>query len=258
MKYQVIKKFYYYFIFFIFPLFLSFSNNINLGQTAQIFKNNNESIRYLLYLPENYYKDSTKKWPIIIFYHGSGECGKNLNLLKKHGIPKFVENKKDFPFIVISPQYELDENYNILNDTSIKTYNLFIQHIISVYKIDPKRIYLTGLSFGGHITWKKALQHPYIFTAIAPVCGYPNNENFNNPKVPENISVLKNMPIWIFHGAKDNKVNIIHSNIMANSLKKINKNLKYTIFPDKGHNIQYDVYEKNENLYKWFLKYKKD
>src|SRR5688572_5232122 len=62
--------------------------------------------RYLLFLPANYGKEKDKKWPLMLFLHGGGERGTDINVVKKHGPPKIVEQKKDFPFIVVSPQCE--------------------------------------------------------------------------------------------------------------------------------------------------------
>ena len=70
-------------------------------QTAEKYV---QETHYLLYLPEGYLSDTTKKWPLLIFLHGSGESGADLEKVKVHGPPKLVEQGKKFPFIIVSPQ----------------------------------------------------------------------------------------------------------------------------------------------------------
>lgn len=102
-------------------------------------------LNYLIHLPKEYYQHNNKKWPMILFLHGIGERGEDLNLLKRNGIPKIVEECDDFPFITVSPQcpsttmwiFEIDSLFEL------------IKNIIIDYRVDIHRIYLTGLSMGG-------------------------------------------------------------------------------------------------------------
>jgi len=218
-------------------------------QIKQKININGKEIRFLLFIPDKYFSETDKKWPTIIFYHGAYENGTNIELVRTNGIPKIVDKRKDFPFIVISPQYELDANYALINEVSILTYNKFIDFLINKYKIDEKRLYLTGLSYGGYMTWKKAMEHSDKFAAIAPVCGFSSYENFNNPKIPDNIINIKNMPVWVFHGANDTEVSIKHADIMVDELKKLGADINYTVFQNSGHDIWGEVYEKDDALY---------
>src|SRR5438105_97965 len=59
---------------------------------------------YLLYLPKEYGKETDKKWPLMIFLHGSGESGSDVEKVKVHGPPKLVAAGKEFPFLLVSPQ----------------------------------------------------------------------------------------------------------------------------------------------------------
>lgn len=227
-------------------------------QTEQKFtkftSNGKEEIRYLLYLPEDF-KNKKNKFPLILFFHGSGESGVNLQLIKKNGIPKIVEKKRNFPFVVISPQYELDRYFRLINQPSVKTYDAFFDFIINKYNIDKKRIYITGLSYGGYLTWKISIEHPERFAAIAPVCGFGVSESMKNPlKIPEDLDKIKDIPIHVFHGENDDTVPIFNSIIMVDALKKIGANVKLTIYPNVGHNSWVNAYEKNNSLYNWFLK----
>src|SRR5437016_5562689 len=104
-------------------------------------------VNYLLYLPADYQQRGSKRWPLILFLHGSGERGTNLNLVTVHGPPKIVKSKPEFPFIVGSPQCPPGERWD--NDALL----VLLDEIIAKYKVDKTRIYLTGLSMGGYGTW---------------------------------------------------------------------------------------------------------
>ena len=123
------------------------------------------SLNYLLWLPADYKKDKSKTFPVMIFLHGSGERGENLDLVKKNGPPSFVENRPDFPFILVSPQCPEGTWWEI------EDLQAMLEKILDKYRIDRSRIYLTGLSMGGFGTWSWACKYPDQFAAIAPVCG---------------------------------------------------------------------------------------
>jgi hypothetical protein len=196
---------------------------------------------YLLFLPQDYKNDSQKKWPMIMFLHGSGERGTVLDSVKKHGPPKIVEQRKDFPFIVVSPQCPPNEGWSVV------TLNKLLDEVIAQNRVDTERIYLTGLSMGGFGTWEYAMAYPNRFAAIAPICG---------GGAPEKAWALRNMPIWVFHGAKDQTVPVKLSEDMVSALKKVGNDVKFTVYPEAGHDSWTDTYN-NPELYAWFLKQKK-
>jgi len=96
---------------------------------------------YLLYLPTDYGKQES--WPLVLFLHGAGERGDDLELVKKHGPPKLPAEGKDFPFIVVSPQCPKDRWWEPLELLAL------LDDIESKYKVDADRMYVTGLSMGG-------------------------------------------------------------------------------------------------------------
>jgi predicted peptidase len=197
--------------------------------------------RYLLYLPENYAKDS-KKWPLLLFLHGVEERGTNLALLKRHGPPKLVEEGKAFPFILVSPQCPEDEWWNS------ETLSILLDDVMSRYRVDEQRIYLTGLSMGGFGTWSLAIHEPHRFAAIIPVCGGGN---------PLEVCKVRHLPIWVFHGAKDTLVPLVKSQEMVDALKKCGShNVKFTIYPHAGHDAWTRTYN-NHEIYQWLLNHKK-
>lgn len=145
---------------------------------------------YLLYLPSEYRKDPVRKWPLILFLHVSGERGADLELVKRHGIPKLIEEGREFEFIAVSPQCPEGE------DWSRETLNALLEEVIAKYSVDEDCISATGLSMGGWAVWNWAIAYPDRFAAIAPVCGRVDRNN------PGKACRIKHVPTWVFHGAK--------------------------------------------------------
>lgn len=196
-------------------------------------------IDYLLFLPQGYEK-SKKRWPLMLFLHGSGESGTNLVKVKKHGPPKIVESKPDFPFILISPQSP-GHGWNV------NTLNALLDNVIRKYRVDKHRVYLTGLSMGGFGTWSLAAAHPKRFAAIVPICGGGD---------PADAKKLAALPIWVFHGAKDPSVPVQKSRDMVEAIKAAGGNIKFTEYPDAKHDCWTETYN-NPELYKWLLEQKR-
>lgn len=193
---------------------------------------------YLLYLPQGYEEVSDKKWPMILFLHGAGECGENIEMVKVHGIPKVAE-AMNLPFICVSPQCPSYLSW----DMEIDELTALIDEIIERYSVDTEKIYITGLSMGGYGTWNMAMLYHDRIAAIAPICGGGD---------PEMAHIIKDIPVWAFHGAKDNVVPIKETEDMVNALKKIDGNVKFTVYPEAKHNCWTETYN-NPELYEWFL-----
>jgi predicted peptidase len=200
------------------------------------------SLKYLLYLPVRY-ELSRKKWPLILFLHGMGECGDDLKIVENHGPPMLIaRKKKHFPFVIISPQCPKNLRWSGLR---LELLNALLDEVIAEYRIDEQRIYLTGLSMGGFGTWRLALAYPDRFAALAPVCGGGD---------PEQAHLIAHLPTWAFHGAKDDVVSIENSQKMVAALKKAGCDVKFTIYPDTGHDSWTETYN-NPKLYAWFLEH---
>lgn len=200
---------------------------------------------YLLYLPKDYDKEPGKKWPLLVFLHGSGESGSDVQKVKAHGPPKQIAAGKELPFIVVSPQAPDKPR----RGWDVETLNTLLDDILAKYRVDEDRVYLSGLSMGGFGTWTWASANPERFAAIAPICGG------GQPRIAAR--QLKNMPMWVFHGAKDDIVPIAESEAMVDALKKAGAaEIKFTVYPDAGHDSWTVTYD-NPELYDWLLTHKR-
>ena len=194
------------------------------------------SLPYLLYLPEGY-AETTERWPLVLFLHGSGERGTDLGLVKRHGPPKRVEEGAAFPFVLVSPQCPLGRWW------SVDHLDALLQHLTATLKIDTDQVYVTGLSMGGFGTWALALEYPNRFAAIAPICG---------GGIPYRANLLQHLPIWAFHGAKDPVISLEYSVAMVEAVNQAGGNARLTVYPDAGHDSYTETYA-GEELYAWLL-----
>ena len=200
-----------------------------------------QETRYLLYLPEDYGKDTVTRWPLVLFLHGSGERGNDLSRIRNIGLPELVEQGKQFPFIILSPQAEFAYGWEP------EGVYRFLQSMKEKYRVDNERIYLTGLSLGGFGVWGLAIKHPEEFAAIVPICGGGDTTE---------IWRLRYMPVWCFHGAKDDLVPVEKSLRMVGALQKYNPAARITVYPDGNHNAWSATY-RNDSLYSWLLAQKR-
>jgi predicted peptidase len=217
---------------------------INTGQHAMVFEKDivkKAELAYWLYLPDDYLKVD-KQWPLIMFLHGAGERGDNINDVLLHGPPKLAFQGQDFPFIIISPQCPESMGWK----DKIDDLAALCDYISDTYSVDKSRIYITGLSMGGFGTWGLIAKYPDKFAAAAPICG--GGDEDSGP-------ILKNLPIWVFHGAKDKVVPMSQSQEMVDAIKEAgNENIKFTVYPDADHDSWTETYN-NPELYEWFLEH---
>lgn len=207
------------------------------GKQIAVYMQNN-GYQYLRYLPRGYRAENAEQYPVLVFLHGSGERGDDIAKVAIHGPPRLIREGHDFPFIIISPQ--LPEGALWENGKLDET----LKHALAGLKADKSKIYLTGLSLGGMGTFAWASAHPQLFAAIAPVCGMAN---------PMDANILKEVPIWAFHGAKDDVVPPQGSSFIINSIKDLGgSKAKITIYPDANHDSWTATYD-NKELYSWML-----
>jgi len=195
--------------------------------------------RYHLYLPPQY--DGQDRWPLLLFLHGSGERGNDLELVKVHGPPKLIAAGKEFPFIVVSPQCPRFQRWETAQLAAL------LDQVERTCKVDPDRVYVTGLSLGGFGTWQLAANYPDRFAAIAPICGGGEKEA---------AAVISQVPVWAFHGAQDKAVPLKASEEMIAALRQAGAEPKLTVYPDAGHDSWTATYD-NPELYDWLLSHRR-
>lgn len=193
------------------------------------------SLDYLLYLPDGY-EDSGEDYPLMLFLHGAGESGDDLEKVKVHGPPKWIEAGEEYPFIVVSPQ-------SPGRGWDPQALSALLDEVVSTHRVDEDRVYLTGLSMGGFGTWALAAADPDRFAAIAPICGGGD---------PRSADRLKGLPVWVFHGAKDDVVPLAASERMVDALEGLGADVKFTVYPEAGHDSWTETYN-NPELYEWML-----
>jgi predicted peptidase len=214
-------------------ILMAFSFITVMGQQQEMTSAN--KTKYLMYLPDMDGPESG--FPLMLFLHGIGECGDNLDLVKKNGPPSFLDDKKDFPFIVLSPQCPEGEQW--IPELLIE----LIEEFSAIAFVDTSRIYVTGLGMGGTGTWDLALAKPDMFAAIVPICGKGN---------PEQACKLKKLPVWVFHGEKDDVIPSSYSSEMVDALEKCGGIVKFTLYQDVDHSAWIPAYD-DPALFEWML-----
>ena len=196
---------------------------------------------YQLFVPKGYLADTTKSYPLLIFLHGSGERGEDVAKVKVHGPPKIADRDPAFPFLTMSPLLGTDQDWDIAKLDEL------VDHIAKTYRVDPARVYLTGLSRGGHASWRWAIAEPKRFAAVAAVAGRGN---------PGEACRLMDVPVWAFHGDRDDVVVPEGSFNMARAIRACGgRKIRLSIYPDLGHNAWDPAYD-DPALYAWLLEQK--
>jgi len=224
---------------------LAFSN-VFAQQTAKMSP---KGTGFLQYLPDGY-SSNTNKYPIVISLHGIKEKGNTLTDVQKVanvGLPKYVKYGAKYSFILISPQLKTtmgrwsgDYVMEVLN--YVKTY----------LRVDPNRIYLTGLSLGGGGVWSVSTAYPSVWASILPICS-----GYNLTSLAASLG-NNDVPTWGFHGDADS---VVPESVTINMINAINNYKpnplgKVTIFPGMGHVIWDKVYKETPAL-SWMLSHTK-
>ncbi len=203
----------------------------------------NYELEYLLYLPKGY-EEGEKEWPLMLFLHGAGERGNDINLVKLHGVPKVIERGEELPFIVIAPQCP----EGLFWDFTVLQLEQLIEGIMKELSVDKKRVYLTGLSMGAFGSYALAAYRPDLFAAMIAICG--------GVAYPKRAWLIKDIPLWVFHGEQDNVISVEKSIEVVEEVKKAGGEPKLTIYPDKRHDSWTVTYD-NPEVYEWLLSHEK-
>ena len=188
---------------------------------------------YLLYAP-----DVAEKAPLVLFLHGSGECGDDLGRVATVGLPHLLEKLPE-PAFVAAPQCPENGRWT----DRLEELEALLDDLLARYPVDSSRVYLTGLSLGGQGAWYLAACNPERFAGVVPVCGRTDLEHAER---------LKSVPIWAFHGAEDGVVPPGESEKMVKALRAVGGHVKLTVLGGVGHDSWTPAYRDPE-LYAWLF-----
>ena len=197
-----------------------------------------DALSYLLIQPDPTAFAPDTKRPLVVFLHGSGERGDDLEKVKLHGPPKQALEGVGLPFVVLAPQCPAKKWWNT------ETVIALTKHIATEQNIDPDRIHLTGLSMGGFGTWAIIAEEPELFASAVPICGGGE---------PDTAPAFKDLPIWAFHGEQDKAVPAAKTRAMEKALRGAGaKLLRTTYYPGVGHDSWTRAYS-DPALYAWMM-----
>jgi predicted peptidase len=213
--------------------------------TSESFTKDRQRLPYRILYPENF--NQKERYALLLVLHGAGERGNDNELQLTHGASLFVKEdvRKKFPAIVVFPQCPADSywsNVKIEEQDERRTFNFreggepteamallldLIDGFLKKPYVDLQRIYIGGLSMGGMGTFEILSRKPDLFAAAFVICGG------GHPKTVK--AFARNVPLWIFHGAKDDVVPLSFSEIMVRALKEAGANPRFTVYPDAEH-----------------------
>lgn len=216
-------------------------------------------LSYLLHSPSG--EKPANGWPLLLFLHGYGECGDDIQKVKVHGPPKLTEKFEELSScVLVSPQCPKKSWWHV---DALRT---LVEEVIAERgDIDRDRLYITGLSMGAYGTWSFLSHYPDYFAAAVPICG--GGDPFRLPKkVEEKLEGIENefdlgglkkaneMPIWVFHGVKDGEVPIEESERLVKWLKEAgSKRVKLTKYPEAGHVEAWQQAYGSAQLWTWLF-----
>lgn len=217
-------------------------------------------LNYSIHLPENY--DPAVRYPVVLFMHGAGERGTDLEKHLKVGIIEAFRRTESplHDCIVVAPQCPEGKQWvnvakwtdclysteDIAESQELAAVVDLVLSLKETYSTDTNRYYVTGLSMGGYATWDLLVRHPEIFAAAMPLCGGADKEKAD---------VIKDIPVWAFHGLQDPTVPYTGTKLTCARMKQLGgKDVTFTEYPDHQHNIWSDVYAR-EDIWTWLLKH---
>jgi predicted peptidase len=200
----------------------------------QYLENEKATLKYILTAPTDF--DGSESLPMIVFLHGAGERGNDLEKIKAHGIPKLFSKNEDYNgirAITISPQCPEERTWYDFKWDVIS----LIDEVADKYNVDKSKISLCGISMGGFGTWEIALQIPEKLFKIAPICG---------GGMSWRAWYLRNTPIRVYHGGLDNIVPLCMSEVMVNAIREQGGNVEFTIYEDLYHDCWTRAFEQTD------------
>lgn len=191
--------------------------------------------------------DGKQRYPLLIWLHGAGQSGTD-NESQSAGSPRQLYTpamQEKHPCFVLMPQ--CPDRAIGWKDSVADKLMVLVNDLGDNLPIDKDRIYLTGSSMGGFGTWGIITKWPGVFACAVPLCGGGDASK---------AEIIRNTPIWIFHGDKDDQVSVENSRKMFAALQGVKGNVQYTELPGAGHIITDQVYSQPE-LDEWMFKQKR-
>ena len=220
---------------------------------------------YRLLVPDNLI--SGAKYPLVLFFHGSGERGNDNERQLTYGVERFArpDSRSRFPCFVLAPQCptQLDDQPIMWTGERERMHLLklapevapplgtaleLLMEVQEKYQVDTNRIYVTGISMGGFATWESLIRQPKKFAAAIPVCGGGDTSHADQ---------IRNIPVWALHGADDSVVPVECSRSMIKAIEKAGGHPRYTEYPGVRHNSWDRAYAEPE-LLSWLFSQKRD
>ena len=247
------------------------ATQLTFAQTKEDFVKNNyvingDTLPVRILYPENF--DPLKKYPLVLFLHGRGESGKDNQKQLIHGSKMFLDPafRKNYPAVVVFPQCGNDSYWaNVIMSTNQKgkrdfsyqtggeptvAMNLLLSYLEELDKLkflDQDKFYLGGLSMGGMGTYELLRREPKTFAAAFAICG---------ADTVKNVKKYKKVPLWLFHGDKDDVVNPQFTKDIAKELERLGADYKLTIYPNANHN-SWDPAFAEKGLFPWLFSHQK-
>ena len=199
-----------------------------------------EEYAYCVYVPVDYSQE--RSYPLILFLHGSGERGDDGFKQIEVGLPRLIRTKRLRPrALIVMPQCRRGKSWSgEMAQLALRC----VEKTAAEYRIDPERLYLTGLSLGGAGTWLLGSALSERFAALVPVCGFGD---------PGKAEKLAKIPTWVFHGADDDRVPVEKSREMVKAIRDAGGDIRYTEYPGVTHNCWDRAYSDPE-LFRWLFK----
>lgn len=223
---------------------------------ARMFKGaGDQTLPYRLLSPKQI--KPGEKYPLVLFFHGAGECGADNEKQLLHAMNDFASDEimEKYPAFVVAPQCPegqqwVDTPWSADSHTmkekptdSLRQSLELVDVLIKELPIDTRRLYLTGLSMGGFGVWDAIQRHPDRFAAAVIVCGGGD---------PAYAKKMKHLPVWVFHGDSDAAVKPNRSREMVQALRKAGGTPKYTEYQGVGHDSWTATYA-DPQMYAWLF-----
>lgn len=233
---------------------------LELFAEKEFINENGDTLLYRLLQPETV--KAGRRYPLVLFLHGSGERGRDNARQLIWGAGTFIDqkNRRRYPAYVVAPQCPEDERWvevhwalerHEMPEQPSRNMRLVMELLEELQRdlpVDARRLYVTGLSMGGYGTWDLISRMPDSFAAAVPVCGGGDEKQAEK---------LRDIPVWVFHGADDTTVPPERSRNMVNAIINAGgTKIRYTEYPGVGHGSWKPAYADPE-LLRWMFRQKK-